>query len=455
MRSKFCDIHFLLIICIFTFVGGPRPVSGQSPPTPLTLSEAIHTALTNNPGVKAAQYDVEASESQIRQAESGYFPQIYFSEAFNRTTNPMWTFGTKLNQSAITLQDFNPVKLNNPDAISNFATDFYVDWSIYEGGKTRLSVNQARETHEGMALNLQRTRQNIVAKTATAYIGLLLAHKNVSVVRQALETAQAHLKMVRSRYESGFVVKSDLLRAQVRIAELDQKLLQAESRVEVAQAHLNAIMGMSDEATPKLITPFEEGEPLKGSLEDWIQTAMTNRPDFRHLVLQESIARDEIAKSKAGHFPSLNLVGNYQINSENFSETADNYTLGAVLKLNLYSGHRISAKTVEARAFLQKIKSVQKNMELGIRVQTKQAFLLAQSEWKQIQVTQTTVEHAQEGLRIVSNRYKNGLLTIVSLMDADVSHHQAQTRHFQSLHDYRVAKINLELAAGTIDSDFQ
>ena len=94
-------------------------------------------------------------------------------------------------------------------------------------------------------------------------------------------------------------------------------------------------------------------------------------------------------------------------------------------------------------------------MELGIRVQTKQAFLLAQSNWKQIQVTQTTIEHAQEGLRIISNRYKNGLLTIVSLMDADVSLHRAQTRHFQSLHDYRVAKINLELAAGTIDTNFQ
>ena len=436
-------------------MGGPRPVLAQTSPMPLTLSEAIHTALANNPSVKAAQYDVEASESQIRQAESGYFPQIYFSEAFNRTTNPMWTFGTKLNQSAITLQDFNPVKLNNPDAINNFTTDFYVDWSIYEGGKTRLSVNQARETHEGMVLNLQRTRQNIVAKTATAYIGLLLARKNVSVVRQALETAQAHLKMVRSRYESGFVVKSDLLRAQVRIAELEQELLQAESRVEVAQANLNAVIGIPDETTPKPVTPFEKCEPLQGSLEEWIQAALTTRPDLQLLVLQESIARDEVAKSKAAHFPSLNLVGNYQINSENFSETTDNYALGAVLKLNLYSGHRISAKTVGAKAFLQKIISLQKNMELGIRVQTKQAFLLAQSNWKQIQVTQTTVEYAQEGLRIVSNRYKNGLLTIVSLMDADVSLHQAQTRHFQSLHDYRVAKINLELAAGTIDTNFQ
>ena len=455
MRSKFYDIHFLLIICIFTFMGEPRPVLGQTPQMPLTLSEAIHTALANNPSVKAAQYDVEASESQIRQAESGYFPQIYLSEAFNRTTNPMWAFGAKLNQSAITLQDFDPVKLNDPDAINNFATDFYVDWSIYEGGKTRLSVSQARETHEGMALNLQRTRQNIVAKTATVYIGLLLAHKNVSVVRQALETAQAHLKIVHSRYESGFVVKSDLLRAQVRIAELEQELLEAEIRVEMALANLNAVMGVPDETTLNPVTPFEKCLPLQGSLGEWIQTALTNRPDFQLLVLQESIARDEVTKSKTGHFPSLNLVGNYQINSENFSETADNYALGAVLKLNLYSGHRISAKTAEAKASLQKIKSMQKNMELDIRVQTKQAFLLAQSNWKQIQVTQTTVEHAQEGLRIVSNRYKNGLLTIVSLMDADVSLHRAQTRHFQSLHDYRVAKINLELAAGIIDKDFQ
>jgi outer membrane protein TolC len=70
-------------------------------------------------------------------------------------------------------------------------------------------------------------------------------------------------------------------------------------------------------------------------------------------------------------------------------------------------------------------------------------------------VAQTAVAQAEEALRIVRNRYKSGLLTIVSLLDAEVALQQARTRHFRSMHDYKVARINLALAAGTIDTDFQ
>jgi outer membrane protein TolC len=162
-----------------------------------------------------------------------------------------------------------------------------------------------------------------------------------------------------------------------------------------------------------------------------------------------------MAKSRGEHLPTLNLVGSYQINSEDFSEFADNYTVGAVARINLFSGHRISSKTKEAMAFLRQVRSTIKAMELGVRVETQKAFLQTQSAWKQIQVAQTAVAHAEEALRIVRNRYKSGLLTIVSLLDAEVALQQARTRHFRSMHDYKVARINLALAAGTIDTDFQ
>ena len=169
----------------------------------------------------------------------------------------------------------------------------------------------------------------------------------------------------------------------------------------------------------------------------------------------KTIAQDEMTKSRYEHLPTLNLVGTYQINSENFSEFADNYTVGAVARINLFSGHRISSKTKEAMAFLRLVQSTIKAMELGARVETQKAFLQTQSAWKQIQVAQTAVTQAEEALRIVRNRYKSGLLTIVSLLDAEVASQQARTRHFKSMHDYKVARINLALAAGTIDTDFQ
>jgi outer membrane protein TolC len=94
-------------------------------------------------------------------------------------------------------------------------------------------------------------------------------------------------------------------------------------------------------------------------------------------------------------------------------------------------------------------------MELGVRVETEQAYLEARSAWQRIAVAEKAVEQAEEGLRIVKNRYNNGLLTIVDLLDAEVTLQRARTRLFQSLHDHKVARIRLTLAAGVLDEDFR
>jgi outer membrane protein len=123
--------------------------------------------------------------------------------------------------------------------------------------------------------------------------------------------------------------------------------------------------------------------------------------------------------------------------------------------MNLYSGSRISAQTASAKADLSKVKAMRRSLELGVRVETQRAFYQAQSAWKSIAVARQAVDQAEEGLRIVSNRYSGGLLTIVDLLDAQTALQQARTHHFKAMHDYRVARIELALAAGTITKDFE
>jgi outer membrane protein TolC len=194
---------------------------------------------------------------------------------------------------------------------------------------------------------------------------------------------------------------------------------------------------------------------MEGDRQHWIEKALSKRPELEQVRLQEAIAEKEIGKTRAAHLPNLNLFGSYEINSEDFSDTADNYSVGAIFRLNLYSGHRISAQTAEARAAHRQIGAVVKNMELGVQVETEQAFLEAKSAWQRIGVAEKAVDQAQEGLRIVKNRYNTGLLTIVGLLDAEVALQQARMRHFQALHDYKVSRIQLALAAGVLDTDFQ
>lgn len=444
-----------LLIGSVLLMAGTAAAQSTGAGTALTLQEAIGKALTQNPEILSARAQVESSEHMVTAARSPLLPQVNLSERFQNTNNPMWAFGTKLNQGNIGPADFNPDQLNEPDAINNFNTALTLGWSVYDGGRSLAGLSQARLNQEFSQLGLKKSEQDIIAKTAQAYVGLLLAQENMKTITQALETAQAHFDLVENRFKGGFVVKSDLLRAQVRIAELTQQQLQAQSQVEIAKAMLNAVMGNAMDTPLTLSTPFQICIKTEGGQAEWIEKALANRPDLQQLKLRQEMASKQIDISRSGHLPQVMLNAAYEIDSEKFDDTADSYTIGATVQMNLFSGNGISAKTRAAKSDLKSVKAMQTALSRGVEVQTREAYLTAQSAWQRIAVAQKAVEQSEEGLRIVTNRYQSGLLTIVDLLDAQVADQQARTLHFKALHDYKVARINLAAAAGIIDLNFQ
>jgi outer membrane protein len=450
MTMKFCGwrpLACLASLALASVVTGAWAGGGARP---LDMAEAVATALRDNPQVQAARHQLDATEAQVTQARSGLLPHLDVSETFDRTNSPLWAFGTRLNQGAIQAADFDPQRLNDPDAINNFKTALTLTWNLFDGGQSWIGWRQAQKNQEAGLLALRRTEQEVIAQAARAYMGCLLAYENRDVVAQALDTARAHLKVVEDRERSGLAVKSDVLRARVRIADLEQQRLQAESQVQVALALLGAAMGRPEGlyGTVTLTTRLYPGEPVQGDLAQWVQRALDQRPDLQQLHIQEEVARRQVARTRAGHYPTLAVQGNYEINSESFSDSKESYAVGAVVRVNLYSGQRISAQTAEARALMARIRAMREGLALGVRVDTQRAFYQAQSAWQSIEVARTAVDQAEEALRIVANRYESGLLTLVSLLDAQVALQQAQTQHFRALHDYNVARYMLALAVG-------
>ena len=440
---------FFACLCFF-----PSKLPAADMPS-LTISDAMQLADKQNPRIKAALSQVSAADHRITQAESGFLPQVFFTETFSHTNNPLWAFGNRLNQETVTQADFDPARLNHPDPLNNFNSALSVEWPVYQGGQTRIGVNQAKLDRQAQDLFLTRTRQEVIALAATAYTGLVLAYHHLDVIHKSLETASLHLEMIRKRYENGLAVKSDLLRTQVHIAELDQDRIQAESRISMAMAALNAAMGAPGDSNWRLATGLVKGEPVPGPIDEWIGLSQSRRPDMQYLLLQEKIAEDEIQKSRAAHLPNINLIGSYELNSQDFRNSGDSYTVGAMLRVNLYSGDRISAKTRESEAMLSRIRAMRNDTAAGIEVQTRQAFLQAQSAWNRISVAEAAVSQSEEGLRIVRDRYENGLLTLVSLLDAEVALQSAHNNRYRSLHDYLAARIQLSLATGTLDTNYE
>jgi outer membrane protein len=415
---------------------------------PINRSKAVSLAMSQHPQLKVFQSRKDMAGERITQARSGFLPRIAFSERYSRTNTPMWAFGTKLNQESITRQDFDPERLNHPDDIDNFAGSLSLHWSIYDSGRTWYGSQQAVEAAAVADLDTERTRQQVMAGTLIAYDGVLLALSQRQVIDQAISLAEANLRLVTDRFQAGFAVKSDLLRAQVRLMDLKQKRYAADSRVAVAGVALNAAMGEPMERryhpTDELVKSSSPSRPL----EDWVAIALSKRPELLKLTKHETIALKEIDKQRAAHLPSVGLFGNYDINSEGLDKSAGSYTVGALIEVALFSGFRDVSRTREARAAVEEVRASRSDLISGIEVETRQAYYETVTADERTGVAESAVSLADENRKIVSDRYQNGLLTIVELLDAETALQEARTNRYQALYDYRVSTVRLQLAAG-------
>ncbi len=125
-----------------------------------------------------------------------------------------------------------------------------------------------------------------------------------------------------------------------------------------------------------------------------------------------------------------------------------------VANLNLFGGGYDKAKFDKAKADYERIHFLRLRMESGIKLQVRQAYLNVITAAKQLSVAETAVKQARESLRIVRNRYKNRLTTIVDVLDREVALKSAEVRLTQARYNYETGLAKLKFATGTLSREF-
>jgi outer membrane protein TolC len=98
----------------------------------LTLDRAVDFAMRNHPLIRAAASGREIVDAQLSEAQAGHWPLFQFSEIFTHSNNPVFVFGSLLEQSRFGPQNFNIDSLNNPSSLSNFRTALIVRMPIFQ-----------------------------------------------------------------------------------------------------------------------------------------------------------------------------------------------------------------------------------------------------------------------------------------------------------------------------------
>lgn len=421
--------------------------------TPLTLPQAVSMALEKNPLHKAALAETRISTAAIRQAKSPLLPRITFSESAERGNDPVFVFGSHLRQQNFTLANFALNQLNTPTPVSNFSSRFSGQWNLFDGLQSWYAVTRARYMNQAAEQQLDRTDQELVYQAVEAYYGTLLAQRQVQVAEAGLGTARAIEASSRVRVESGMVVESDLLSAQVATAARKQELIAAQNALALARTQLALAVGASSDtlfALQKELADRAFSPPPVAELET---LAIEKRPDLKRVNSEIRGQDKNISAAKGAFAPRLNVFGSWETDSPSPGwNGGNNWIAGAELQFDLFDGDSKRANLAMQKAIQEKANAMRDSFRDQIRLQVRKAYYAYDAAQQQVSVARTAVAQAEESLRINQNRYDGGLTTISDLLRVQEAAQRSKVDYWQAVYRVQTSYAGVELATGTLSA---
>lgn len=436
----------LLLVLLMILAAAPAAAQG-----PLTLEQAVQLALDRNPRLRAAADEADAARARADQARSAYLPRVDFSQGFTRGNNPVYVFGTLLTQRQFTAANFALPGLNAPTPLDNFQTRFDGQWMLYDFGRTRNRHRGARRLSTAQDFRTEQERQDLILRVVRAYQGVLVARENLAAARKAVESAEANESRVRSLEQAGLVVTSDLLSAQVHTAAMREREIRAANQLDLARATLGHEIGLGPEALREPTGTLATPQAATLSIEDYEKLALSERPALRAAELEQLAARSNADAARSEFTPRISMYASFERDAEALGgPSGTNWIAGARFDMNLYAGGADKARLAEARAQQRAAENQVEWFRSGVRLEVRQAFLESRAAAQRVAVMQNSAAQADESLRILQNRYDAGLANITDLLRAQVAALDAKTAHLAALHDWQVARAQLERATGRL-----
>jgi outer membrane protein len=418
-------------------------------PPKLDLETAVEKALENNPQTKIADSRIKQAEAKTAEAKTGKQPFAAFSQSVVRSNNPVFVFGSLLEQGRFTSSNFALDLLNHPNGLFNFRTQFSVQKPLFDQKQTRSKITQAEAAKKQTEFQAEAIRQQLRFNVIESYYSQILAREMLTVNREAVKSAEANCKKTKDMVEVGMTTDADFLAADVEFANASQQKIEAESNLVTVVAALNITLGNKPDFEYELTGdlsekyfPVEESDAL-------IRLAFENRPDYKRAELAVEISRAQTYAVKNQKLPQVNAFGNFGYSSPYLANGSTDYTVGVNLTYTLFDPGRKArieqAVTGETIAELEK-----ENLANQIRLEVIRAVQNFKTSRAKIQVSIKSIAQAEEALRIIQDRYKFGLTTFNEVLRAETALVRSKHNLLTSRYEYYVNFASVLLATGRL-----
>lgn len=398
----------LLLLSLFASVG-----QAQDSTRALSLEELIRTATTANASLQLARMDEAVAAANYKETEAMYLPQVSFSYSLLNSNDPLNAFAFKLQGKSIAAADFNPDALNHPSGRSDFVTQLNLRQPLVNIDMLyqRKAAAQQKEIYR---YKTQRTKEMIIFQSQQAFLQLQLAYAGRRVLEEAAATLQSLRKFTGDRYEQGLLQQSDLLNVEVQLKTLETAIAETKSQIQNASDQISLLMNQ-----PLGTTYLADSTVFTAPVALPPVTIPAARADFKAMGVMLTINKLLIRSNKMSFMPRLNFFANYQLHDAaplNFGAGA--YLAGLQLSWDIFKGHTVKNKTASLQRQNERIKAGIEQQQAADQLALQKASRDVADAAFRIRQQEAAITAASEALRILQNRYAQGLVTTTDVLTA-------------------------------------
>jgi outer membrane protein TolC len=423
LPQNFTRLFLLWFVCMLTPIHVFSQVTGEqgSPGTKeITLEELLKAAGESNPEIKSAAQAAAASKAMIPAAGALPDPSVKFE----------------------TMGHLIPPTLMKGDPSS--ARTYGVEQEIPFPGKRGLKENIASVEAESQQWNHDLVHLKVMSELKQAFFDLYLVHKSIDVLFKNKELLQNFEEIAESRYKVGQTTQQDVLKAQVEMSKVLDRLLVQGQKKRIAEAKINSLLDRPAETAVGKPAEIKKAE-LAYSLEELTQLAQSNSPALR--VSQSEISRREqgVELAVKEFYPDFAAGFTYFERDEN----PGMYGLMVSAKLPLYFWRKQGPELDAARLNLSSARSMRASTSSTVRYQVKEAYTVATTSEKLANLyVSAIVPQSNLALNSAIANYQVGKIDVLLLIDATMTLLEYQLKYYESVVEFHKALAQLEPLVG-------
>ena len=298
---------------------------------------------------------------------------------------------------------------------------------------------------ESYQFKTKRTKEYLTFETQKAYHQLQMAHQAVVVLEEALSTAKSIYDFTNNRALQGLIQKSDLLNVEVLVLGIESNLNEANANVLNASDYLSVLMNK-----PTGILYSTDEMKQEPSIEKLALNVPQKRADFMAIEKAMEATRLMEKSSKMKYLPRLNAFGSYQLNDKKFTGfNANSYMAGLQLIWNIFDGNNIKRQVAGLKLEQDKLGVQLHSLQQENQMLLDKGYRDLSNALFKIKQQNAAIAQADEALRILQNRYEEGLVNTTDVLTAQTQLAQQKLMLVQAKLSFNISQAYIQFLTTT------